>query len=322
MLRSLYAGVSGMRAAQTRMDVIGNNVANVNTAGFKSGRVTFATQISQTMSGAAAPTAGRGGANGLQVGLGVAAASIDQVQTQGNLQNTGRVTDLALQGNGFFVMGDGPNQTYTRSGAFDFDRDGNLVDPGSGLHVMGWMAQRNGNGEPTVETTGPLQAVRIPLGITRSPHATTSLTMQGNLDAATPVGGTFDTSTTIYDKLGNTHLVTLRYTHSAANTWDWQVLKSDEMGSDPTVTGGTLTFDANGQLAGDTAGATVDAGSAALSFTLPDGSTTDVEFKPNMGVVGGGGGVTQFAGGSTVVPSDVPLSSKTSTSTAFELSPP
>ncbi len=117
MMRSLYSGVSGLQNHQTRMDVIGNNISNVNTTGFKRGRVQFQDMISQQMAGAAKPTDELGGVNPKEVGLGMTVASIDNIFNQGNLQSTGVSTDLAIQGNGFFIMKSGEESFYTRNGA-------------------------------------------------------------------------------------------------------------------------------------------------------------------------------------------------------------
>ena len=129
MMRSLWAGVSGLQNHQTRMDVLGNNISNVNTNGFKKGRVTFQDMLSQTLAGAAKPTDEVGGVNPQQVGLGMMVATIDTIHTQGALQSTGVMTDVAIQGNGFFVLKDGDKRFYTRNGAFGLDQDGRLVNP-------------------------------------------------------------------------------------------------------------------------------------------------------------------------------------------------
>lgn len=141
MLRSMYSGISGMKNFQTKLDVIGNNIANVNTYGFKKGRVTFKDAISQTISGASAPaTGGRGGKNPTQVGLGATISSVDTVDNQGSMQTTGRTLDLAIDGDGYFVVNDKSDGTgasyYTRAGNFYLDKDGNLVNS-DGLYVMG-----------------------------------------------------------------------------------------------------------------------------------------------------------------------------------------
>ncbi|MBO1003801.1 flagellar basal body rod protein FlgG [Pseudogracilibacillus auburnensis] len=130
MLRSMYSGISGMRGFQTKLDVIGNNIANVNTLGFKKGRVTFQDMMSQTTRGAQAAVPGaRGGINPIQVGLGSKVGSIDNIHTDGFVQNSGHGLDLAIEGNGMFAVTDGTITYYTRAGNFYFDDDGNIVNP-------------------------------------------------------------------------------------------------------------------------------------------------------------------------------------------------
>jgi len=138
MMRSLYAGVSGLRNHQTRMDVIGNNIANVNTAGFKRNRVSFQDMLYQNMRGASAPAGTLGGTNPAQIGLGITIASVDTIHTQGSTQTTGKMNDLMIQGDGFFVLGDnaGANLVYTRAGNFEFDSNGQLVNPANGMFVL------------------------------------------------------------------------------------------------------------------------------------------------------------------------------------------
>jgi len=141
MLRSLYSAVSGLEQHQKAMDVLGNNLSNVNTIGYKSGRLTFKDLISQTISMGKAPGDTIGGINPMQIGLGTNVASVDNIFTQGTFQNTGVNTDLALDGSGFFVVrGTQQNERYyTRAGNFTFDRSGYFVDP-QGFRVQGWMA--------------------------------------------------------------------------------------------------------------------------------------------------------------------------------------
>jgi flagellar hook protein FlgE len=171
MMRSMYSGVSGMKNFQTAMDTIGNNIANVNTVGFKSSVVNFQDILNQTIQGASAPNNNRGGTNPKQVGLGVSVASISVKQSQGNLQNTGKVTDMAIQGNGFFILGQGSNQFYTRAGNFDVDANGNLVNEGNGLKVQGWVADIKGNIDANTQST----AIQLPMGQTVAPIATTKI---------------------------------------------------------------------------------------------------------------------------------------------------
>ncbi len=141
MLRSMFSAVSGLRAHQTMMDVTGNNIANVNTSGYKGSRTTFQETLAQATRGGTAGVAGddgQGGVNGIQLGLGSQVAATDMVFTQGASQTTGRSTDVAIQGEGFFLVDSGGEQRYTRAGAFSFDNQGQLVGPG-GERVQGWL---------------------------------------------------------------------------------------------------------------------------------------------------------------------------------------
>lgn len=144
MMRSLFSAVSGLRNHQVQMDVIGNNIANVNTVAFKSSRCLFQDMLSQTLKAAGGPTEGRGGTNPQQVGLGMRISSIDNIFTQGNLMSTQNKTDLAIEGDGFFILSDGESTFYTRAGNFKFDIEGNLVNPSNGYIVQGYMADEEG----------------------------------------------------------------------------------------------------------------------------------------------------------------------------------
>lgn len=191
MMRSLFAGVSGLKVHQTRMDSIGNNIANINTVGFKSSRTTFADMLSQTQSGASAPSQNLGGTNPKQIGLGVAVASIDLIFSDGSPQSTGKNTDMALSGNGLFVVKNGDGTYYTRDGAFSFDEQGYLVLPGSGLKVQGWNAiggSLNTNSQPS--------DIIVPTGKTMEAQATTEITFSGNLNANEPLIVSIDGKTT------------------------------------------------------------------------------------------------------------------------------
>ena len=178
MMRSLFSGVSGLKVHQTRMDVIGNNIANVNTIGFKSSRTTFSDMLSQVQRSASAPTDGRGGTNPRQIGLGVDVESIDLVFTDSSPQQTGKNTDLALSGNGLFVLRDGNQSFYTRNGAFMFDESGYYVMPGNGLRVQGWNASDDGN----INTNGAATDIIVPVGKTMEATATSSIDYTGNLN--------------------------------------------------------------------------------------------------------------------------------------------
>lgn len=179
MMRSLYAAVSGLKGNQTYMDVIGNNIANVNTVGYKSSNVTFQDMLSQTLQGASSASGTRGGTNPMQVGLGVGVASISTNFTDGSTQPTGISTNLAISGDGFFVVGTPTNQMYTRSGDFTTDAQGNFVNS-AGYSVLGWPANASG----VVDTTQPISALQIPVGSTMPAKVSTTITLIGNLNGS------------------------------------------------------------------------------------------------------------------------------------------
>lgn len=165
MLRSLFAGISGLRVHQEMLDVTGNNIANVNTTGFKSSQAVFEDTLSQTLSAAGAGTTTTGGTNPAQVGLGVKVAGINTNFTQGSAETTGRNTDLMIQGDGFFVVNEGGQQLYTRAGALSLDAQGRLTTPDGGL-VQGWNANNgvvtaSGATSPVTITPGTYQSFSI-----------------------------------------------------------------------------------------------------------------------------------------------------------------
>lgn len=245
MMRSLYAGVSGLRNHQTRMDVIGNNIANVNTVGFKGSRVTFQDVLSQTVQGASAGNGNRGGTNPMQVGLGMGVASIDTLFTDGSFQPTGKPTDLSIQGSGFFILTDGINQMYTRAGNFDFDNEGNYLVPGTGYRVAGWVADDSG----VVNANGPVTGIKIPVGITMAAKVSTQTTSAGNLSADDPVGTIVQAPTELYDSLGIAHKMNTTYYKIDNTTW-----LSKTTVADGSITTGTqwqqISFNTNGSFKG------------------------------------------------------------------------
>jgi len=178
MMRSLYAGVSGLRNHQTRMDVIGNNIANVNTVAFKASRVTFKEAFAQLLQGASRPPGNTGGINPVQVGSGMNIGSIDQLFTQGSLESTGQNTDLAIQGDAMFVLSDGARRVYTRAGNFQLDADGRLIASNNGFTVQGINADALGNFSAGAAVTD----IRLPLGQRSPAQPTTTINMTGNLD--------------------------------------------------------------------------------------------------------------------------------------------
>lgn len=256
MMRSLFSAISGLRAHQTWMDLIGNNISNVNTTGFKVGRVRFTDILSQLVRGASGPTETRGGINPLQIGLGAVVGAVDTIHTQGALQLTGKPSDLAIQGDGFFIVSDGSQTLYTRDGAFDIGSDLRLVNPSNGFYVLGWQADADGKVDPA----GPVGPITIPVGQQLDAVPTTQITVQGNLDASQdPTASTphYVTKVGVIDSLGKRHEFFIVFNKTGASTWSYTVQEDDPRTAatedDPDfalggTTSGTLVFDVNGNL--------------------------------------------------------------------------
>ena len=270
MLRSLFAGVSGLRNHQIRMDVIGNNIANVNTVGFKAGRATFREMFSQLLAAASAPQGGRGGTNPLQVGLGVSLASVDTLHEQGNLESTGVATDLAIDGAGFFVVSDGQRRFYTRAGAFSWDDSYNLVTP-SGLKVLGWLAQI---GVLPADRTGvSLKPISLSDVQSIPARATSEIKFARNLDASDMGTYTLSSSSLNLTLSDGTTSVTRKVIFELSptsdfNKWRWHlagdgVQFSLDGTNWATSADGYILFDSAGKVAGvtDLNGVSVDANS-------------------------------------------------------------
>ncbi len=214
MMRSMFSGVSGMRNFQYELDVIGNNISNVNTVGFKGSRVTFQTALLQTLKAARAPQNNVGGTNPIQIGLGSQLATVDKVMTQGSFQNTGRKLDLAIQGDGFFVLSDGQGYYYTRAGALDVDMNGTLIHSSTGMKVQGWIAiQDPTTGQRYIDTNQPIGDIVISAGMTMPANATTLARMEGNLNSTS---GIMPFAMTVTDDNGQQR--TVRFVFSKTNT--------------------------------------------------------------------------------------------------------
>ena len=242
MLRSLSTAVSGLRNHQTKLDVVGNNIANVNTVAFKYGVARFQDIFSQTLRGATAPLGGTGGINPMQVGLGMGISSIATVHEKGAITSTGRETDLAINGQGFFVVTDGYQNYYTRDGSFTRDATGVLVNA-NGLKLLGWV------GEET-DTSQPLGEICIPIGESMIASATENMVFTGNLNAGAAVGGTYTYPTYVYDSLGNMHYITFVFKKTNANEWSCSFYKGagtiDPTNPPTIISIGTLKFTPEG----------------------------------------------------------------------------
>ncbi|HJV16295.1 MAG TPA: flagellar basal-body rod protein FlgF [Bacillales bacterium] len=212
MLRSLYSGISGMKNFQTKLDVIGNNIANVNTYGFKKGRVTFKDTMNQTISGASAAQTDRGGKNPIQVGLGSTISSIDTIQTGASLQTTGRPLDLGVDGDGFFVVKQGEAEFYTRAGNLYLDDNGTLVNA-DGLKVQAFKYDTTGN------ITNNLGDVAVNVNATLPSTKTEDINITGNLDGNTITGKDFIQQIEVVLDDGTAKTMDIQYKKNGAN-WD------------------------------------------------------------------------------------------------------
>lgn len=270
MLRSLFSGISGLRAHQTMLDVTGNNIANVNTTGFKSSQTQFQDTLSQMLSGAAGAQDGVGGTNPAQIGLGVRVAGVTSNFTQGSSQLTNRSTDMMISGDGFFVVRKGDETLFTRAGSFDFDATGQMVLPGDGALVQGWMAV-----DGVVDPTQPVEDLRVPVGVLMAAQTTTSAVYEGNLPTDEATGTVLTRDVIVYDSQGNEGTLSLEFTMGAT---DWEV------STDGGATSTAISFDTDGTLLSPT--------SLTATVTTSSGSTVTVTVDTAS--------ITGFAGVNTV----------------------
>jgi flagellar hook protein FlgE len=251
MLRSMFAAVSGLRSHQTMMDVVGTNISNVNTTGFKASRTTFQDAMSQVIRGASGVQDDRAGTNAMQIGLGSQVSSIDSVFTQGSIQLTSRNTDIAIQGEGFLVADIGGQRMYTRSGALNVDSSGTLTGPG-GSRIMGWMSDDVGD----VDTQQDLTALSLPTGQVIAPVESSEIVVGGNLPATAATGDVVNTSITVYDQQGIAISVALQFQKTAtANEWELFYDQNEDGTFAAGESVGDVVFAADGTL--DTALTTV-----------------------------------------------------------------
>jgi flagellar hook protein FlgE len=298
------------------MDVIGNNVSNVNTVAFKTGRVTFKEGFAQVVESASRPVSGIGGTNPMEVGLGSQIGTIDTLFTQGNLETTGRNTDLAIQGNSFFVIKHGNESFYTRAGNFQVDANGTLVAGDNGYAVQGRLAT-NGKLDNTVTD------IKIPVLATSPANSTSKVSISGNVDASANVfdkgaaatldpldpvqralpqnvNSFKDMSITVYDSLGTKHELKMVMWKTGTGQWDWQFDPANMAISNAGITevAGThpITFASDGSV--DTSN---NFAAPEISFT-PNSGANNVDIKIDLGA--GLNGLSQFAGSSTAVMRD------------------
>jgi flagellar hook protein FlgE len=281
----MFSAISGLRAHQTKMDVAGNNIANVNTVGFKGSQTVFQDTLSQVIRAGGAPAQDRGGSNPAQVGLGVKVAAITTNWTQGATQSTGRSTDFMIEGDGFFVTRSGTEQLFTRAGSFEFDGNGKLVTP-DGSVLRGWMADANG----AVNSNGPIEDLSVPYGQVVAPVATTTGGMAGNLSGDAVTGTTVQTAKVMYDDLGVAQDISYTWQKTAtANQWSLTVAHASPA-TPPVMTtlyGPTnIDFNPDGTLL------------SAPTVTVPLAPLGSASWTGNVTL--DIGTVTQFGGASTV----------------------
>ncbi|TYR77881.1 flagellar basal-body rod protein FlgF [Rossellomorea vietnamensis] len=223
----MYSGISGMKNFQTKLDVIGNNIANVNTYGFKKGRVTFKDTMNQTISGASAAQENRGGKNPMQVGLGSTLSTIDTIHTQSSLQSTGRPLDLAINGDGYFVVKQGDAQFYSRAGNFYLDDSGTLVN-GDGLKVQSYE-------------NGVLQDIKVNVNAQLPATITETINMFGNLSSDAVGSEPFVQQINVVDDTGEQVTLDMKLTpQNPSNKWDLQFVNQN--GENP-LTSDSYTID-------------------------------------------------------------------------------
>ncbi|MEM1126001.1 MAG: flagellar hook protein FlgE [Bacteroidota bacterium] len=239
MIRSLNTGISGLRSHQTRMDVVSNNIANINTIAFKRSRVAFGEVLGQQLLGVGR-SAGGTGINPSFVGQGVAVGSIDQNWGQGALETTNVLTDLALNGSGFFVARGIDRNVLTRAGNFTFNNDGELVTANSGLKVQAFAYTSDGEVD-----TSQLSDIQLNFNAQAPPKFTEGIDIGGNLSADAAVGDEVSFSKVIYDEQGTAHAVVVRFTKAADNAWDYTIQNEDTVFADAS---GQVTFNTDGTL--------------------------------------------------------------------------
>ncbi len=284
-MASFYIPLTGLNSDATALNTIANNLSNMNTVGYKDQSVNFSDffyqQIGQTGSG-----------NLIQQGSGVQTADIASNFTQGNVNATGTASNMAIDGNGFFVLSAGNNNNvYTRNGNFTLNQSGGLVSQ-DGLAVQGYPAT---NG--VVNTNAPIGPLTIPVGQVEPPAATSSFSMTANLNSSAAVGTAVPSQITLYDSLGQSHVATVTYTKTASNTWSYAIAlpAGDQLVSGTTAnTTGTLTFNSSGNLTAPAANVT------GISFTnLTDGAA-NLNFSWNLYGSSGNSPLTQVDSASAV----------------------
>jgi flagellar hook protein FlgE len=291
-LGALVIGTSGLAANSFELDVVGNNLANLNTTGFKDQLTNFQDTLYQTLNPGSAPSGAQGGTNPSQQGSGVSVGAIDSQFAQGTITPTGQPLDAAIQGSGFFVVNNASGQFYTRAGSFAIDANGYLVDPNTGDRV-----QRTGTvGEGSATETGFQVAgnndIKVPIGAGIPGTETANVNYSGNLDSSAAVGTNINTAIQVYDSQGASHSLNVTFSKTADDTYSVSAqLDNGATATAAVPAGTTVSFDSNGLLLSP----------ASIPVTIsgiPGASAQTVNL--NLGTPGEStGGLTQFGGGGT-----------------------
>lgn len=280
-MSSFSIPLTGLEASSTALNTIANNLSNMNTTAFKGQNVTFSDLFYQQIGST-------GSGDPLQVGAGTQVGATETDFSQGSIDETGNATDVALNGNGFFVVQNGGSTEYTRDGNFTLSFDGSLTTQG-GQQVMGYPVV---NG--AVDTNAPLTAIQIPVGQVEQPAATTSMSLTANLDAGAAVGTEVPAQITVYDSLGVSHVATINFTNTGANAWSYQISLPAGDSTGGTNLTGNLTFDANGHLTSPAANV------PGISFTGLRDNANPMTFTWNLYGSNGQPTITQVSSASAV----------------------
>lgn len=248
MIKSMDSAVSAIKAQQTRLDVTANNIANVNTVGFKKSRTVFSTLLSTTVRSASSSTENRGGINPSVIGMGVQVSSIDAIHTQGIVSATGRGLDLAIQGDGFFTVSDGNNIYYTRNGAVNLSPTDGSLCLSNGYKLMGYPIDSNGN----VDKNAGLQPITVPTGTDVVVQSTTNVSFAGNIDSSSAIGDVVSIPFSVYDTLGTKHDFNIEVTITGTGEAEWEVVGGAGLNLGGNT--GTLQFGSSGQIENVTGG--------------------------------------------------------------------
>lgn len=336
MFTSFSTALSALSATSTAIDVVGNNLANLNTPGFKTSQICFRDLVTQSLGAGLGET---------QVGFGTGQPLTVRSFSQGAIETSSGLLDAAIEGDGFFVVQNGAKTEYTRAGNFQADKNGNLLTD-TGSQVQGWMTLNPLTG--AVDTNGPIGNIIVPVGSLKPPTPTTNFSVDLNLDATSAANATSDKTIpmTVYDSLGNAHVLSLNFEKTGANQWSYAVqipgadVTAGTAGTPYDITGaaGTLTFDTSGNLTNPPAGTPIvfditgfsdgagdmnltwdpytAAGAARITqFGQPSASSASSQNGSpaaqlvHVGLADGGGILAQYSNGDQVVVGQVAMAS-------------